>query len=192
MRLPCKTKIEKAWLVVSLLILFMHKMLEVAPPDYSSPAIMVRLWLEVAMIVLSFPLGGLSMFFVREATYWCDACMNLEWLLDWSVLLLAGYIQWFWVLPEFLRRRKLTFLNLRQPVELALPDTTSSAPAPKVPQVAATSASSLESFASPHAEFDEAGLTALGRVLQAQQTPQPVPAPTPAAPRAELIFPQVH
>jgi hypothetical protein len=187
MRLPCKTKTEKAWLVVSLFILVAHRMFEVAPPSHYSPAYLLEVWLEVAMVVLSFPLGGLVMFVLRDAVFWCGGCRGLEWTLDWATLLFAGYIQWFWVLPEILRGRQLTLLNLRQPVEAVLPDATSSAPAPEVTQVAGASAAS-GSFTHLPAEFDEAGLTALGRVLQAQQTPQPVPAPT-HAPRAELIFP---
>ena len=169
MRLPCKTKIEKACLVTSLIILVTHRMLEASPPDYYSPANMLRLWLEVAMVLLSFPLGGLVMFVIRDATFWCDECGNLEWMLDWSTLLFVGYIQWFWVLPEILRGRQLTFLSLRQPEEAVLLD--ASASAPKVPQVLAATA---ESFTFPPAEFDEAGLTALDRVLQAQASP---PAP---------------
>jgi hypothetical protein len=189
MRLPCKTKIEKAWLVTSLCILFIYKTLEASPPDYSSPAIILRWWLEVAMVLLSFPLGGLVMFVLRDATFWCDGCGNLEWMLDWSTLLLAGYIQWFWVLPGFLRDRQLTVLNLRQHVEAVLPDA-STASAPEVPQLAATTTATTaaESLPFPPAEFDTAGLTALGRVLQAE-IPQPVRVPP--APRAELIFPQV-
>lgn len=188
MRLPCKTKIEKAWIVTSLCILFIYKTLEASPPDYSSPAIILRWWLEVAMVLLSFPLGGLVMFVLRVISFfWCDECGHLEWMLDWSTLLLAGYIQWFWVLPEFLRDRQLTVLNLRQHVEAVLPNA-STAPAPEVPQLAATATATAESLTFPPAEFDTAGLTALGRVLQAQ-IPQPVAARP--APRAQLIFPQV-
>ena len=190
MRLPCKTKIEKAWLVTSLGILVIYKTLEASPSDYSSPAIILRWWLEVAMVLLSFPLGGLVMFALGGVSvFWCDECGQLDWMLDWSTLLLAGYIQWFWVLPEFLRDRQLTVLDLRQPVEAALPDA-STAPTPEVPQVAAVAtAATSESFTHPPAEFDEAGLTALGRVLQAE-IPQPERV-RPIPPRAELIFPQV-
>lgn len=188
MRLPCKTKIEKAWLLTSLSILFLHRMLETAPLVHYPTDTMVRTWLEVAMVVLSFPLGGVVMFALSDAIYWCDACRNLQWTLDWSTLLLAGYIQWFWMLPEMLRSRKLTFLNLRQPEEAFAPDT-SSASTPKAPQVAATAtattATAAESYTFPPAEFDEAGRTALGRVLRAEAA-EHVPTP---APRAELIFP---
>lgn len=189
MGLPCKTKIEKAWLITSLITLFLHRMLEASFPAYDSPDTMVRLWLEVAMVVLSFPLGGFTMFVISDATLWCDGCGNLEWLLDWSTLLLAGYLQWFWLLPEILRDRNLTFLNLRQPVEAALPDA-SSAPTQKVLPVAAAGTAS-ESFTRPLVEFDEAGLTALDRVLQTQSA-QRVPSPRPPAPRAELIFPEAQ
>jgi hypothetical protein len=172
MHLPCKTKIEKAWLVTSLLILFLHRMLEASSaPDYYPLAMMVRVWLELAMIALSFPLGGLLMFAVQNAVFWCDECRNLDWLLDWSTLLFAGYIQWFWVLPEILRGRQLTFLNLRQPAEVVLLEV--SPPASNAPQVAASTTTTEESFTFPPAEFDEAGLTALERVLRAPQPSTP-------------------
>lgn len=195
MRLPCKTKIEKAWLVTSLIILFLHRMLEASPLAHYPTDTMVRTWLEVAMVVLSFPLGGAVMFALSDAIHWCDACRNLQWTLDWSTLLLAGYIQWFWMLPEMLRSRKLTFLNLRQPEAAFAPDD-SSASTPqasqvKAPQVAATAttATAAESFTFPPVEFDEAGRTALGRVLRAETAAQPAQA---HAPRAELIFPEAH
>lgn len=162
MRLPCKTKFEKAWLVTSLIVLVMHRVLEVAPPDSYAPAYLLQIWLEVAMVVLTFPLGGLVMFVLRDAVFWCDACRGLEGTLDWSTLLFAGYIQWFWVLPEILRSRPLTFLNLRQREETVSPDASLPAAAPQA--LAATA----ESFTFPPAEFDEAGLTALDRVLRAE------------------------
>lgn len=188
MRLPCKTKIEKAWLAVSLITLFLYRMEEASSLSYESADTMVRVWLEVAMVVLSFPLGGFTMFVIQDATFWCDGCGNLKWMLDWPTMLLAGYLQWFWLLPEILRDRKLTFLNLRQPVEAASPDA-STAPAITVPPVAAAATAS-DNFTRPLAEFDEAGLTALGRVLQPQSAPR-APAPRPA-PRAELIFPEAQ
>jgi len=188
MRLPCKTKIEKVWLVMSLIILFLYKTLEASPHDYSSPVVILRWWLEVAMVLLSFPLGGLVMFALQVVSFlWCDGCGHLDWMLDWSTLLLAGYIQWFWVLPEILRDRELTLLNLRQTGE-AVVTNTSSASTPKAPQVAAT-ATPAESFTFPPVEFDEAGRTALGRVLRAETTAQSAQT---HAPRAELIFPEAH
>lgn len=196
MRLPCKTKIEKAWLVTSLSILFLYKTLEASPQDYSSPAIILRWWLEVAMVLLSFPLGGLVMFALQVVSFfWCDGCGHLDWMLDWSTLLLAGYIQWFWVLPQILRDRQLTLLHLRQTGEAVLTDTSSastSATTPKAPQVAATAtttATVAESFTFPPTEFDEAGRTALGRILRAETKAEPARA---HAPRAELIFPEAH
>lgn len=193
MRLPCKTKIEKVWLVSSLIILFLYKTLEASPQDYSSPAIILRWWLEVAMVLLSFPLGGVVMFALQVVSFfWCDGCGHLEWMLDWSTLLVAGYIQWFWVLPQILRDRQLTLLNLRQTGEAVLTDT-SSASTPKAPQVAATAtattATPAENFTFPPTEFDEAGRTALGRVLRAETTTEPART---HAPRAELIFPEAH
>ncbi|HEY0101603.1 MAG TPA: hypothetical protein VGB76_21935 [Pyrinomonadaceae bacterium] len=190
MRLPCKTNLEKAWLITSLSVLFLHRMSEASGSVYYSPAIIERLWLEVSMIVLSFPFGGLLMFVLRDALSWCDGCRSLEWMLDWSTLLLAGYIQWFWVLPEILRRRQLTFLNLRQAEESVLPETdpASSLPAHNVsPDVSPVAATTAESLARLPAEFDEAGRSALDRVLQSGWSTPPAP---PA--HVELIFPSVR
>jgi hypothetical protein len=190
-------------------------------PDYYGADTPLELCLKLAMIALSFPLGGLTMFALHDARFWCDGCRDLEWMLDWSTLLFAGYIQWFWVLPEFLRGRKLIIINLKQRPETISPD----APAP----VAEPAAASLDAapraaceavqrrtcetvpstacedtpraaceaaplpafdaaaFALRLAEFDEAGLTALGRVFQAQSPPH-----APASPsQVEAIFPRV-
>jgi hypothetical protein len=163
MRLPCKTKFEKAWIVTSVVILVIHRMLEASALDSYSPAHLLQIWLDVAMVVLSFPLGGLVMLILQEATLWCDACRGLEATLDWATLLFAGYIQWFWVLPEILRSRQLTLLNLRQPATIVLPEV--ARPDSEAPPVLTAKA---ESFPFPPAEFDEAGLTALDRVLRAE------------------------
>jgi hypothetical protein len=170
MHMPCKTNIEKAWLVASLIILFLHRMMEASPPDYHAPDSIIMLWLEVAMVALSFPFGWIVMYVIGNATFWCDECRNFEWMLDWSTLLLAGYIQWFWVLPGFLRGRQLTLLNLRPPDEVVLLEV-SAAPAAKAPPVAP--AVTANSSALLFAEFDEAGLTALDRVLRASPPSPP-------------------
>jgi hypothetical protein len=202
----CKTKIEKAWLVASVIIFITHRLLDASYSGYYSPSAPLRLWLELAMIALSFPLGGLTLFALHGAAFWCDDCRSLEFLFDWSTLLFAGYIQWFWVLPEFLRNRKLTLLDLKQPAKTISPDaspavvepaTTPVPPSPVTPAVTPSPAAALPAaavvaapcpafdaaaFAPPRAEFDEAGLTALGRVFQAQSPP-------PA--HVEAIFPRV-
>lgn len=194
MRLPCKTRLEKAWLITSMSVLFLHRMLEAGPYEYYSSFIFERLWLEVAMIALSFPLGGLLMFALHDATYWCDECTRLAWMLDWSTLLLAGYIQWFWVMPEIFRRRQLTFLNLRQPEEIVLPEASASSPSPSsaLPEHDASQVASKTavSFAFPPAEFDEAGRSALDRVLLAEWSTPHAPDAPPS--RVELIFPSVR
>ena len=204
MSLTCKTKIEKAWLVTSVVSLVAHKLLEASSSGYHSSD-PLRAWLELSMIVLSFPLGGLTVFALHGAMFWCDDCRNLEFLFDWSTLLLAGYIQWFWVLPEFLRGRKLTLLDLRRlpetaasnaspagieaqpaPLSAAPPAPIPAAP-PNIPEAAPPSAFDVAAFAPPLAEFDEAGLTALDRVLQV--TPRP-PAQA-ASSQVEAIFPRI-
>ena len=204
MSLTCKTKIEKAWLVTSVVILVAHKLLEASSSGYH-PSDPFRVWLELSMIVLSFPLGGLTLFALHGAMFWCGDCRNFEFLFDWSTLLFAGYIQWFWVLPEFLRGRKLTLLDLKRLPETAAtnasPDGVEAQPAPlsaappapvpaappNIPEAAPPSAFDVAAFAPPLAEFDEAGLTALDRVLQA--TPHP-PAQA-ASSQVEAIFPRI-
>ncbi|HEX8633570.1 MAG TPA: hypothetical protein VF703_05400 [Pyrinomonadaceae bacterium] len=225
MRLLCKTKIEKAWLAASVCIFVAHRLLEASSAGYYTPASPLRLWLELLMIVLSFPLGGLTLFALHSLAFICDDCRSLEFLFDWSTLMFAGYIQWFWVLPEFLRDRELTLLDLKRLPDALSPDaspaveeatpgscpasmpgaraasmpTTLDAAAPRV--FAATrdavparvfaaappAAFDAAAFAPRLAEFDETGLTALGRVFQAHQPPPPVPPPS----QVEAIFPRV-
>jgi hypothetical protein len=231
----CKTKLEKAWIVTSVLMLAAHRMLQVSAPDVYIAAQPLRVWLEVAIFVSSFPLGVLTAYVAQDAMFWCDGCWELSWMLDWSTLLFAGYIQWFWVLPEFLHGDKLTLLDLKRPPETVSPHVpptdagASHAPLPAatpVPLTAATTTAPLaatttatltaatpaalavappparaaaRAAATPRAfdaaafcppapaEFDEAGLTALDRVLQAHSTP----AVPPPASQAETIFPRV-
>jgi hypothetical protein len=200
MRFECKTKIEKAWLVASILIFVAHRLLEPSAQGYYSVATPLRLWLEVAMVVLSFPLGGLTMFIVHSSLSWGDNCQDLEFLLDWSLLLFAGYIQWFWVLPEFLRGRKLTFLSLKgatgtisphassaADIEAAMPAAPVDAALPGAFDAAPLPAFDAAAFVPALAEFDEAGLTALDRVFQAQTSPTAQATPS----HVEAIFPRV-
>ena len=169
MRFECKTNIEKAWLVSSLLAFAAHRLFEASAFGHYDAAAPLRLWLEVAMVALSFPLGGLVMFVLQGVALGCDGCRELEWTLDWSTLLFAGYIQWFWVLPEILRERQLTFLDLKQRPEHSSPPAAAAAPPlPAFDHAAFTT--------SPLAEFDEAGLTALDRVFQAPPPPPPAAA----------------
>jgi hypothetical protein len=194
MRFECKTKTEKAWIVASVSILVVYKLLGGSPPGYYGADTLLEECLKLAMIALSFPLGGLTMFALHDARFWCDGCRDLEWMLDWSTLLFAGYIQWFWLLPEFLRGRKLIIVNLKQRPETISPD--ASAPIAEPPATALDAAPRAAREAVPRAasedtpraaceaaplpafdaaafvprlaEFDEAGLSALGRVFQAQ------------------------
>jgi hypothetical protein len=208
----CKTKIEKAWLVAGVMIFITHRLLDASAPGYYSPTAPLKLWLELAMIALSFPLGGLTLFALHSVAFLCGDCRSLDFLFDWSTLLFAGYIQWFWVLPEFLRNRELTLLDLKLLDLKRLPETISPTPSPAAVEAAtpaplsaatftaAPPAASLPAapaatcgafdavtFAPPLTEFDEAGLTALGRVFQ----PQP-PAHAHASPaHVEAIFPRV-
>lgn len=206
MRFECKTKIEKVWLVTSVSILVVHKMLEGSSPAYYEVDTPLGLFLKLAMIALSFPLGSLAMYALHDARFWCEGCRDLEWMLDWSTLLFAGYIQWFWVLPEFLRGRKLILISLKQRPETISPDAVAAsiaepaaasldvAPraacedAPRAAREAAPlPAFDVAAFAPRLDEFDEAGLTALGRVFQAQSSPH-----APASPsHVEAIFPRV-
>ena len=215
MRFECKTKIEKTWLVASVLIFVTHQLLEVSVPGHYNAAGALRLWLEVAMVALSFPLGGMALFVIQNVAYWCDGCRDLEFMVDWSTLLFAGYIQWFWVLPEFLRGRKLSLLNLTRLPEIissnaspadheAPPASLAAAPpfsfvAP--PPAATTAAVPIDdcddaplpafdaaAFTPTLAEFDAAGLTALDRVFQAASSPPAHASPS----HVEAIFPQVN
>jgi hypothetical protein len=197
MSFVCKTKIEKAWLVTSACIFVLHRLLEDASPGCYADAAPLRMWLGVAMIALSFPFGGLALLALHAALFWCDDCRSVEFIFDWSTLLFAGYIQWFWVLPEVLRNRELTLLDLKRLPETVSPNV--SAPDPEPTPAAREAASPVAREAAPlpafdaaafvpsRAEFDEAGLTALDRVLQTQASP-----PAPASPsHVEAIFPRV-
>ena len=206
MRIACKTGVEKAWIVASVTALVLHRLLEVEPHAGG-------LWLvEGAMVILSFPLATVAMPFVSVVAEGLSGYANLSWLPDWPTLLFIGYIQWFWVLPEMRRNKLLVTLNLTSPAETSpveaspvhtlpvetlpvetLPVETSPAeiasPAPPcdspVLDSPAPAAFDLAAFVPPFVEFDEAGLTALERVLRAQK-PSP-PAPLSASAHIESI-----
>jgi hypothetical protein len=137
--------------------------------------------MEAVMIALSFPFGPIAMLFILKGVEGLSDYTNLSWLLDWSTLLFIGYIQWFWVLPEMRRNNETLTLNIRQSVDAVPAGTASTSP------VAAPVVFDAAAFAPRLAEFDEAGLTALGRVFQAQSPPR-----APASPsHVEAIFPRV-
>lgn len=207
----CKTGKEKAWLAVSLATFFLHRLMEATSSTEG-------MWVfETLMIVLSFPFGLVAMLFLAIGADALREYMEVGWILDWSTLLVVGYIQWFWVLPEIRRNSKLVSLNLTSLVETASPveivspvkivspvetappsEIASPAPPyktstlPEAAPVAFNVADFLPSF-TEFTEFDEAGLTALDRVLrQPQQTPTPaLPAPHATPSGEELIFPSV-
>ena len=157
----CKTKFEKAWLAAGVTAFVLHRLLEVEPNAGA-------MWLvEAAMVVLSFPCGPVAMLFILMGVEGMSGHADLSWLLDWSTLLFIGYIQWFWVLSEMRRNNQLLALHLASPVEIvsALPPDNSATFPETAPPVVFSSAN----FVPPLTEFDEAGLTALGRVLQAQE-----------------------
>lgn len=103
-----KTKIEKAWIAAGM-----------------SAFVAYRLWnggsggddplsflLETVMFFLSFPLGPAAMLPVAIAYDSCDRCGEVKWMLDWSVVLFVGYLQWFWIVPSIRERGRHTFLSL--------------------------------------------------------------------------------
>jgi hypothetical protein len=197
MSFVCKTKIEKAWLATSACIFVLHRILENSSPGCYADAAPLRMWLGVAMIALSFPFGGLALLALHAALFWCDDCRNVEFLFDWSTLLFAGYIQWFWVLPEIFRNRELTLLDLKRLPETVAPNVSTPGPdpapaaletaSPVVLEAAPLPAFEAAAFVPGFAEFDEAGLTALDRIFQARTSP-----PAPASPSpVEAIFPRV-
>lgn len=165
MRFVCKTKLEKAWLGASVTVFVLHRLLEVEPDAGA------MLLVEAAMIALSFPFGPIAMLFILMGVEGLSGDMDLSWLLDWSTLLFIGYIQWFWVLPEMRRNNQLITLHLAPPVgivpDLPLHDSATH------PETAPPFVFNSETFVPPLTEFDEAGLTALDRVLQAPPSPPP-------------------
>jgi hypothetical protein len=197
MSFVCKTKIEKAWLVTSASIFILHRLLEDASPGCYAGTAPLRMWLGVAMIALSFPFGGLALLALHAALFWCDDCRNVNFLFDWPTLLFAGYIQWFWVLPEILRNRELTLLDLKRLPLTVSPSISTPDPEPAPAALEAASPVAFEAAPLPAfdaaafvprlPEFDEAGLTALDRVLQAQPSPR---APASSS-HVEAIFPRV-
>jgi hypothetical protein len=180
-RIMCKTKLEKAWLLTSVTAFVLHRLLEIEPNrDF--------LWLiEVAMIALSFPFGPIAMLFILMGVEGVSDYADVSWLLDWSTLIFVGYIQWFWVLPEIRRNNRLITLNLTSPVESGTPvspDDSITPPAlPPLPVVF-----NVATFVPTLAEFDAEGLTALDRVLRAEVSSPPALKETPPS-RVETIFP---
>jgi hypothetical protein len=218
MSFGCKTRAEKAWLVASLTALVLHRLLEVETGASG-------MWLvETVMILLTFPFGPFVMLFLAIGVDWLRAYTDASWLIDWSTLLLAGYLQWFWVLPEIRRRTQLITLNLSwssetSPLEINSPTepasrsataspTGTTSPTATTSPIAITSPVEIASTAPPprsltlpekvpvvfnvadfvpaFAAFDEAGLTALDRVLRAEQTAPLAPETPPS--RVESIF----
>lgn len=204
-----KTLIEKTWLAVGVTSFVLHRLMEATSTTDG-------IWfIEAIMVVLSFPFGVLAMFFLALGVHELREVGDASWILDWSTLLFIGYIQWFVVLPEIRRNNTLVTLNLTFPAETASPITlalpveivsslnsaspaniaspveiVSSAPPPdtSTPREAPRVVFNAADFVPPFAEFDEAGLTALDRVLRA---PRQAPPPAAQAPPAtdELIFP---
>ena len=177
MHVVCKTRGEKTWLVAGMTSLVLHRLLE-AGPDTGA-----MLLPEAAMIALSFPFGPIAMLFILMGVEGSGANADLSWLLDWSTLLFIGYIQWFWVLPEMRRNNQAITLNLAPPIEIAPatpPDDSATL------SEAAPPAFDAATLLPPLAEFDEAGLTALERVLQARPFP---PARTPPSRVESIVTP---
>jgi len=176
MHFGCKTKAEKAWLVASVTALVLHRLLEVEPDAGG------MLLVEALMSALSFPCGPVAMLFIMMGVGGLSDYTDVSWLLDWSTLLFVGYVQWFWVLPEIRRNNQTITLNLTSPVEIAspAPPQDDSLTLPELAPVVFNTAT----FVPLLAEFDEAGLTALERVLQAQA------APPRRSSHVELIAPQ--
>lgn len=220
MRYGCKTAAEKAWLVTGLAALVLQLLSESGPTGGG-------LWLaETLMVLLTFPLGPVVILFLAIGADLLRDSVDVSWLIDWSTLLLAGYLQWFWLLPEIRRRNQLTTLNLSSPIEIPAPaviappaETASPVEAPAPVKIAtpaktalpvetaspvetvspvkiATAASPDDALTRPEiiapvvfdvaafvpvlAEFDEAGLSALDRVLRAHETSPPAPDAVPS------------
>jgi hypothetical protein len=176
----CKSTGEKVWLAASLSAFFAHRVLEGGASRVSDEGFMV--FLQLLMIVASFPLGAVAIFIVALSVDACESCGELKWMLDWSTLLLAGYFQWFWIVPEIRRRNQLTLLNLEPPTRgkrkrAARARPTALTPAPGGNSCTITFASAParavacgevradSPTARPLPHFDEAGLTPLEKVL---------------------------
>jgi hypothetical protein len=167
MSFVCKTKLEKAWLAAGVTAFFLHRLLEVEPDRDA-------MWLmEAAMVVLSFPCGPVAMLFVLMGVEGMSGYTNLSWLLDWSTLLFVGYIQWFWVLPEMRRNNQLMTLRLAATDEIV--PTAPTNDCATLPATAPPFKFDSGTFMPLLTEFDEAGLTALDRVLQAEAASPPPP-----------------
>ncbi|MGI9104916.1 MAG: hypothetical protein ACR2G4_01560 [Pyrinomonadaceae bacterium] len=145
--------------MASLITLILHRLLEI---EQSGDAQVggVMLLVEAAMVVLSFPTGPVAMLFLLIFVESVGGIRDSSWLLDWPTLLFAGYLQWFWLLPEIRENCKPLTLNLTQRGTIAAPEKSSS-----VPEVT-LAAPDAEAFSFPLTGFDEAGFTALERVLR--------------------------
>jgi len=159
MRLQCKSKIEKAWLVMSLTTLVLHRLLEIEDSGGGDVAVPMLL-IEAAMIVMTFPAGPLAMLFLLILVESLGGAADTSWLLDWSTLLFAGYLQWFWLLPEIRQNSIPLTLDLTRWKTIGAPENSSSFPE------ATLAVSNAEAIPFSLSEFDEAGLTALERVLR--------------------------
>jgi hypothetical protein len=105
----CKTKIEKAWLAASVFALFGYHLFGGGTHYEESGLVLL---IEFVMILLSAPLGVVVMLPIALAVDACDQCSELSWMLDWSIVLFFGYLQWFVLIPEIRKRNELTLLKL--------------------------------------------------------------------------------
>ncbi len=103
-----KTKIEKAWIAASVLALVAYRLWN-GGRSGDDP---LSLLLQTIMFFLSFPLGPAAMLPVAIAYDGCGGCREVSWMLDWSVALFVGYLQWFWIVPSIRERGRLTLLKL--------------------------------------------------------------------------------
>lgn len=188
MRVECKTGAEKAWLAASVSAFVLYHLSEGA---YVTDGMFL---FGALMVGLSFPLGPIAMCCFAVMASLSGGESVWMWLLDWPTLIFVGYVQWFWLLPEIRRSNEPIALNLTQiaaPVAAArVPD---NSPAPTMKETlpaAITPAAQVSfdaaSFLPPLEEFDEAGLTALERVLRADDA---LPAQTTRAPAASIFTP---
>ncbi|MGH9942203.1 MAG: hypothetical protein ACRD9R_07590 [Pyrinomonadaceae bacterium] len=165
-----KSGIEKAGLAFGLLVFAAYRTLEAnaANGGGNGAADGWMLLLGVIMALMTFPLGGVVMFFLALLTETCESCQELGWALNWSTLMFVGYLQWFWLVPELRSRNRLTLLNLAPRAAAAgmFNGLRANAPTAAIQPPAAT----VEAVISPR-KFDAEGRTPLERALDAAMSP---------------------
>ncbi|HVF50425.1 MAG TPA: hypothetical protein VNA19_10090 [Pyrinomonadaceae bacterium] len=170
MEAQAKLNIKRAWVIFYASAFLCYRLGQTGM--WSESVVLGPYWLlEPLMFFASFPA---SVFYALGArAFLCTECYGLHGLERepwfWAGMLIAGYLQWFKLVPLFFARPKLTALDLsaettrqqQQPDVAATPAHPHTASASHTPQLSPPTDTRPPIFS----HFDDRGQTPLGRCL---------------------------